>query len=179
MSACVSRPTPTISTTDATISATTNAERTRSMARLVPPLAPSFKCAPSAFLHTRNAGSSPNASPVAVVNTSAPSNMRTSSAGASAIGNVVGTSLTRSGSVATPIRMPSIPPQAASTRLSVSIWRTRRSTLAPIAARIANSGRRASARDISRFARLVHAISSTQMDALTNPISSMRGCCET
>jgi hypothetical protein len=56
---------------------------------------------------------------------------------------------------------PSAPPSPASSRLSVSNWRTRRDRPAPIARRTDSSRCRAAARASSRLATLAHAISST------------------
>ena len=60
-------------------------------------------------------------------------------------------------------RIPLKPPAAASSKLSVSNWRTMRQRLAPIARRMANSRWRAAPRAISRLATLTQAISSTNM----------------
>ena len=144
------------------------------MPRLVPPRAPSFNADPSVDRHVRRAGNTPNTRPVRTVSSPAPKSSRRSTGGTSAIGSVEGTSLAMSGADATATITPSAPPAPASTRLSVNIWRTRRSTLAPIAARTANSVRRASARAISRFARLVHAISNTQSEAPMSAHSNVR-----
>ena len=63
---------------------------------------------------------------------------------------------------ATPRARPSAPPIAASTRLSVSSWRTIRSRPAPTAVRSAISRLRPSARTSCRLATLAHAISRTR-----------------
>ena len=169
----MSKPADTSSTTDPTISATTSVDRSRSVPRLAP-RAPSFNADPSVERHVRNAGRTPNTRPVTSVSMAAPTSIRRSTGGTSAIGKVEGTSRAIRGAETTARRTPNIPPAPASSRLSVIICRTNRSTLAPTAARTANSVRRESARDINRLARLVHAISSTQSDAPTSPHNSMR-----
>ena len=60
---------------------------------------------------------------------------------------------------------PTAPPVRPSSRLSVSSWRTSRPRPAPMAARNASSRSRTDARASSRFATLVHAISSTHATA--------------
>ena len=55
-----------------------------------------------------------------------------------------------------------MPPPTASSKLSVRTWRTILTLVAPIAARIASSVRRAAPFAIRRFATLTHAISRTQ-----------------
>ena len=60
---------------------------------------------------------------------------------------------------------PAMPPAAASTRLSVSIWRTSRPRPAPSAVRTPTSRSRAALRASSRFATLTQATSSTSTTA--------------
>ena len=113
--------------------------------------------------------------PVASVIEAATASMRKSSGGISAIGSAVGTSRTTIGAATTANSTPRTPPAPASNRLSVSICRTRRSRLAPTAVLTASSVCRASARDHSRLARLVHAINNTHSDAPTMAHNSIRG----
>ena len=58
---------------------------------------------------------------------------------------------------------PPRPPSSASSRLSVSSWRSRRARLAPSATLAAISRRRAQARPRRRLATLVHAASKTSV----------------
>ncbi len=69
---------------------------------------------------------------------------------------------------------PSTPPASASSRLSVSSWRTSRSRLAPSAVRTAISFERAAARASNRLATLAQAMSSTNPTAPSSTSSAGR-----
>ncbi len=143
-------------------SATISAERSRSVARLVPLREPSRNPASVALAATFSAGSAPNSSPVASVTVTEPTSRRASTPGDSGIGSVVGTRRATSGTASTAADDPSTPPRPAMTMFSVSICRTRRSRPAPSAVRTASSRCLPRARDSSRPARLVQAMSSMQ-----------------
>ena len=76
--------------------------------------------------------------------------------------------------IAAPTAAPSTPPTAASTRLSVSNWRTTRPRPAPSAERIASSRDRAVARASSRLATLAQQMSSTKPTTPRNSIEVTR-----
>ena len=109
--------------------------------------------------------------PVAKVMRAAISSTRPSTAGISAMGNEIGTRRTSKGSAARAISSPSRPPGVDTIRLSVNIWRIRRSRPAPNAARTASSRRRSNERAISRFARLAQAMRRTHKDAPSSTLS--------
>ena len=78
---------------------------------------------------------------------------------------VSGTSVSRNRMTGMASASPAMAPSPASTRLSVRNCAISRPRPAPSAARTATSRRRTAPRDISRFARLTHAISRTAADA--------------
>ena len=71
-------------------------------------------------------------------------------------------------------RNPSAPPPSANRRLSVSIWRTNRSRVAPRAVRTAISFWRVAARETSSVAMFAQAIKSTKDTAAIKTSSKVR-----
>ena len=172
----IRRPAATSSITDIATSPTTSHDLRRSVRRLVPVRVPWARLTARLRRPTRHAGARPNSRPVATVVAPASPSIRRSSAGVSAIGSTVGARRATSGMADKPMPSPRRPPKAASIRLSVSICRTSRSGLAPIAVRIDISPCRESARDSSRLARFVLAMSSTHNEAPARAMSNSRGC---
>ena len=92
-----------------------------------------------------SAGASPKARPMSVVRTNPNANTEASTPIASTRGSPGGASATSARTPTTATTIPSTPPRMASSRLSVSTWRTRRPRPAPSAARSASSPRRSDA----------------------------------
>ena len=107
-------------TTEAITSTATSADRTR--ARRPPPDRDLHRAAPesSPFPDARSAGNTPNPMPVSALTSPATTSTRKSTVGVSASGSEFGTSRESSGTETHPrSAMPSAPPSAAITRLSV------------------------------------------------------------
>ena len=162
------------STTDAVISTTTSAERSRSLPEPPPERSPSRSPAADALPVARSAGTRLKASPVSAVSATAKPSTRRSIAGPPAIGRAAGTRRASSGTAPHANATPSTPPRAPSSRPSVASWRTMRSRPAPMAARTASSCARARPRPSSRLARLAQAMSSTHSEAPQSATSSSR-----
>ncbi len=121
----------------------------------------------------RSAGARPKPTPVATATATAKASFRGSSATSRCKGTPSEETRVSSRRLPqAPNSTPSAPPIPASSRLSVSSWRTRRRWPAPIPSRTAISRRRPSARASSRFATLAQAISSTRLAA---PVSISSG----
>ena len=86
---------------------------------------------------------------------------------------VSGTSVSRNRMTGIASASPAMAPSPASTRLSIRNCVINRPRPAPSAARTATSRRRTAPRDISRFARLTHAISRIAADAPSSTISDV------
>src|SRR5262245_2215043 len=170
----VNRPAVTRRTIESEISTITKIERKRSRRPPIPDREPSRNPSIFTLLHARHAGKTPKTSPVASVTRLVNANTRGSSIVASVNGNRVVMIADNTGSRAAAIRIPINPPATASTTLSVSNCRIRRSRPAPIAARTVSSFRRAIALANRRLVKFVHAISSTQNDAPSEAQRSIR-----
>ena len=107
------------STSDATTSATTSVDLSRSL-RPPPERTSSRSPLGSTSPLERNTGAIPKTRPVSAVRTNAKIMVRTSIDGTSADGNDAGTSAASSGIANTASTTPRPPPSAASTRLSVA-----------------------------------------------------------
>ena len=157
------------------------------------PLLPLFIAALTSVRRARNAGSTPTASPVAIVTPSENSSTCVSRPGVNAIGIAVDVTLPSASTPKYATTTPARPPRRASIRFSVSACRTSRPPLAPSAARTAISCWRWPAiscwrwqlRASSRLATLTHAISSTSETAPSRisigvrampPMTSVTGC---
>ena len=86
---------------------------------------------------------------------------------------VSGTSVSRNRITGMASTSPAMAPPPASTRLSTRNCAINRPRPAPSAARTATSRWRTAQRDISKFARLTHAISRTAADALSSTMSDV------
>ncbi len=168
------RPVATTSATESATSAPTRARRQRCFLPPIPERAPSRSSSARAPAGARSAGARPKPSPVAIVSAVATATRRQSTEGDPAIGSVVGTRRARVGVATTASSTPRSPPPPASSRLSVSIWRTSLVRPPPSAARTASSWPRARERASSRLARLVQASSSRQSAAASSARSSSR-----
>ena len=157
-------PAPTSSTSDNASSATTSAERSRPVARLSPPRAPSLSVARRSGREARSAGRTPKTSPVPIDSAAVKATTVASGATRSPRGRFGSERQHAVGQRRCPApgrgrrRRPPV------NRLSVSSWRTSRPRDAPSAARTAISRCRADARASSRLAMLAQAISRTKRD---------------
>ena len=120
----------------------------------------------------RSAGASPKVNAAAMATPAENASTRQSSASRT-VPMVSGTSISRNRIAGTASATPATAPSAASTRLSVRNCAISLPRPAPSAARTATSRPRAVPRDISRFARLTHAISSSAADAHSNTMSAV------
>ena len=121
-----------------------------------------------------SAGSKPNSTPVksetSSVNASTwPSTLTSRMRGSSSWPSELSASVAQKAS-----KRPAAPPSAASRTLSVRSWRRMRPRLAPSAARMAISRRRAAARTNKRFARFAQAMSSTNPTAPSSTTTARR-----
>ena len=120
----------------------------------------------------RSAGASPNVNAAAMATPAENASTRQSSVSRTAP-MVSGTSVSRNRIAGRASASPATAPSPASTRLSVRNCAISLPRPAPSAARTATSRPRAAPRDISRFARLTHAISSSAADAHSSTISAV------
>ena len=127
-------------------------------------------CGPSR--DPRSAGASPKVNVAAMAAPAENASTRQSSASLT-VPMVSGTSVSRNRIAGTASASPATAPSPASTRLSVRNCAASLPRPAPSAARTATSRPRAAPRDISRFARLTHAISRSAADAHSNTISAV------
>ena len=136
------------------------------------PRPPSRSPSCSASRDPPSAGTSPNVNPAAMAITAENASTRQSSVSCTAA-MVSGTSVSRNRMAGMASARPATAPSPASTRLSMRNCAISLPRPAPSAARTATSRRRAAPRDISRFARLTHAISRTAADAQSSTISDV------
>ena len=168
----ISRAEPTSSTTASATSLITSMVRAlfwRSPVPERPPL--SLRVALRSGRELCSAGIRPNRMPVnpaaRTVNASTRQSTPTSEPSRPTRGRLAVFTLSRARIPTTPNAAPATPPASESSTLSVSSCRMMRPRPAPMAARIAISRRRPTARASSRFATLAQAISSTKLTAPT------------
>ena len=120
------------------------------------------------------AGTSPKSRPVTIERPRVNASTGRSTLMCCSRGNISGTTPRRARTLQTASSRPSEPPAMASTRLSVSNWRTMRLRPAPSATRTAISFSRVAARASSRLARLAQAINSSRPTAPSRIIRTGR-----
>jgi hypothetical protein len=124
----------------------------------------------------RSAGTRPKNIAVIVLAHTANSSASPSTRTASRRGRLAGFNHVNARMPVPAIRSPTMPPPAASTRLSVDSWRSSRPRLAPSAPRTAISRSRTVARARSRCATFAHAMTSTNPTAANSARSAGRAC---
>ncbi len=169
----ISRPAPMSSTIEIATWAITSPLR-----NLVPPAsvvrAPDFRSSTRFPREARTAGAAPKSRPVMSVTTSAKPSAEFERSLLRAVERSTDTGRTSRSCSQPASKVPASPAMPASTRLSVSNWRTRRPPPAPNAARNDSSPRRAEPRASSRPATLPHAMRRTSPTALISRRSPLR-----
>ena len=171
------RPAPASSSSDSATSATTSSDRTRVRSRPPDdPRVPSLRTSLRSARDPWSAGSRPRRRPAPHVTPITNSRTRQSSRGITKLGSPAGASAAIASTDHIARSRPAAAPSALNSSPSAMNCRARRLRFAPSAARIAVSRCRVDARARSRFARLTHAMSSTNPTAASIVSSNGSSC---